>query len=88
MPRFKNTGLVPVQTPLGAPVAPGGFCEYDGKPVPGLVEVPAAPAAPNLEDLTVDQLRDVAATDGIDLAGATRKGEVIAAITAHREATS
>lgn len=45
MPRFKNTGLVPVQTPAGAPVAPGGFCEYDGEPVPGLVEVPSAPDA-------------------------------------------
>lgn len=40
MPRFKNTGLVPVQTPDGAPVAPGEFCTYDGEPVRGLVEVP------------------------------------------------
>ncbi len=81
MPRFKNTGLVPVQTPHGAPVAPGEFCTYDGEAVPGLVEVPE-PAANPLDAMSVEQLKDYATEHGIDLAGASRKAEIVAAITA------
>lgn len=39
----------------------------------------AAPAAPELESLTVAQLRDLAAEDGIDLGKAKTKAEIIAA---------
>ncbi|MGN1305313.1 MAG: hypothetical protein ACI4YB_09800 [Oscillospiraceae bacterium] len=39
----------------------------------------AAPAAPDLESLTVAQLKDLAAEDGIDLGKAKTKAEIIAA---------
>ena len=45
-------------------------------------ETPAeldTPAAPDLESLTVAQLRDLAAEDGIDLGKAKTKAEIIAA---------
>ena len=45
-------------------------------------ETPAeldAPAAPDLEILTISQLRDLAAEDGIDLGKAKTKAEIIAA---------
>lgn len=37
------------------------------------------PAAPDLESLTISQLRDLAAEDGIDLVKAKTKAEIIAA---------
>lgn len=39
----------------------------------------AAPATPELESLTISQLRDLAAEDGIDLGKAKTKAEIIAA---------
>ena len=39
----------------------------------------AAPAVPDLESLTVAQLKDLAAEDGIDLGKAKTKAEIIAA---------
>ena len=42
-------------------------------------EADAASAAPDLESLTVAQLRDLAAEDGIDLGKAKTKAEIIAA---------
>ncbi|MGN1137089.1 MAG: hypothetical protein ACI4SF_12830 [Oscillospiraceae bacterium] len=38
-----------------------------------------APAAPELESLTISQLRDLATEDGIDLGKAKTKAEIIAA---------
>ncbi|MGN0602726.1 MAG: hypothetical protein ACI4I2_02005 [Oscillospiraceae bacterium] len=45
----------------------------------------AAPAAPELESLTVAQLKELALADGIDLGSAKTKADIIAAITAAME---
>lgn len=45
----------------------------------------AAPAAPELESLTVAQLKELALADGIDLGSAKNKADIIAAITAAME---
>lgn len=42
-----------------------------------------SPAGNPFDAWTIDQLREYAATNGIDLGGATRKAELVAAITDH-----
>lgn len=44
------------------------------------------PDETKLEDLTVQELRDLAEEQGIDLGDATKKADIIAAIELHRDA--
>lgn len=46
---------------------------------PETVDEPETSAAPDLESLTINQLREFAAADGIDLGSAKTKAEIIAA---------
>lgn len=45
-------------------------------------KAPAKPPEDDLESLTVDDLRDVAAQRDVDLTGTTKKAEIVKAITA------
>jgi len=69
-------GLIVEDTP---PVAPGGKPEQTSQ-APEVQD--GDEAKPDLSSMNLDQLRAYAADHGIDLAGATRKDDIIAAITA------
>ncbi len=45
----------------------------------------AAPPEPELASLTVSQLRELAAMDGVELGSAKTKAEIISAISAAKE---
>lgn len=51
-----------------------------GTPLRDAAEADPEAQAPNLEDLTVAELRDYADEHDIDLSGASRKAEIIEAI--------
>lgn len=52
---------------------------------PETVDEPETSAAPDLESLTVSQLRELAAMDGVELGSAKTKAEIISAISAAKE---
>ncbi len=63
---------------------PEGLTVLDGEPTEDAYGVPRPPvyAAPKaLEDQTVPELRDTAEKSGVDLAGATKKAEIVAKIS-------
>ena len=75
--RYPVEGLIPVSDD-----------EYDRLEAAGAIEVGEDDDGDGLDEKTVDDLKTVAADEGVDLGSATKKADIIKAIRAHRAPAS